>query len=142
MLHVLEKSLKVIGIDVVPEGFLPGLELTVNDGDKIPHLLQLNELVLAINEFLLLGPLQLEELLEGLELFRLFFHLAGLVKVLTNHLVRIVDILSSSLLFTVWELRLELLSVVENLDLELTHSLLDVVGLLRLQGQDSLLDRA
>ena len=41
-LHVFEESLKVIGIDIVPKGFLPGLELAVNDGDEIPHLLKLN----------------------------------------------------------------------------------------------------
>ena len=60
LLHVLEKALEVVGVDVVPESLFPGLELAVDDGDKIPKLLELDELVLAVIKFLLLGSLELE----------------------------------------------------------------------------------
>jgi hypothetical protein len=61
LLHVLEEKLKVIGVDIVPKGLLPGLELAIDNGDEIPHLLELDKLILAVVELLLLCPLKLEE---------------------------------------------------------------------------------
>lgn len=139
LLHILEQDFEVVCINIVPKGLLPGLELAVNDGDKIPHLLELHELVLAVSKLLLLGPLQFEKLLEHLQILCFAFHGARLLVVLTNLQVGIVDDLRISVLDIVGKSSLELLSKLENLDLEVTNSLLDVVGLLGLERQDSFL---
>ena len=76
--HIFEEHLQVVGVDVVPESFLPSFELAVDDGDEIPHLLQLNQLIFAVNKLFLLGSLELEKLLKHLKLFGFFFHLTGL----------------------------------------------------------------
>ena len=60
LFHVLKEHLKVISIDGIPESLFPRLELSIDDGDKIPKLLELDELVLAVIKFLLLGSLELE----------------------------------------------------------------------------------
>jgi hypothetical protein len=39
-LHFLDQRHQVFSINLVPKSGLPGLELVVNEGDKIPHLLE------------------------------------------------------------------------------------------------------
>lgn len=141
-LDVLEEQLEVISIDVVPKSFLPRFELTINDRDEIPHLLELNKLVLAVGELLLLCSLELEKLLQDLELLGFFLHSLGLFIVLTNLFVGAADNLRVSLSVTEWQLRLEFLSVVQYLDLELTNTEFNVVRLLGLKWKDSFLDRS
>jgi hypothetical protein len=140
--HGFEEHLKVVGVDDVPESFLPGFELAVNDGDKIPHLLELDQLVFAVIELLLLGPLELEKLLEHLKLFGIFFHGTGLFVVLANLFVSGIDDRRASIQDSVGKCGLEFHSVAEYFDLELTDANLHIVGLLRLQGQDGFLDGA
>lgn len=134
LLHVLKKLFEVISNNVLPKSLLPGLELTINDGYKIPQLFELNELVLAINEFLLLGPLQFEELLKSLKLLGLFLHHAGLFVVLANLSVGLVNSLRRGHSLARGHIRLELHSVLENFDLELTDASLDIVRFLGLKG--------
>ncbi len=61
--HIFEEHLQIVGVDVVPKSFLPSFELAVDDGDEIPHLLQLNQLIFAVNKLFLLSSLELEKLL-------------------------------------------------------------------------------
>ena len=93
LLHVLKKLFEIISNNLLPKSLLPGLELTIDDGDEIPQLFELDELVLAINEFLLFGPLQFEELLKSLKILGLFLHFAGLFVILANLIVRLVNFL-------------------------------------------------
>jgi hypothetical protein len=43
-LHVFDLCHQVIGINLVPEGRFPSLKLEVNQGDEIPHLLEVLEI--------------------------------------------------------------------------------------------------
>ena len=52
-LHFLDKRHEVLGINFVPKSGLPSLELVVNEGNKIPHLLQKAKLVRAIGQLLI-----------------------------------------------------------------------------------------
>lgn len=130
VLHGLQSHLKIISINIVPKGLLQRVELAVNDGDQIPHLLQLYELILAFLEFLLLGPLEFEELLKNLELFGFFLHLSGLVVIFTNLFICSSDYFIISILDFMRHCRLELKTIVEDLDLELADTDLDIVRLL------------
>lgn len=47
-LHILNELHKVFSINLVPKGGLPGLELEINEGNKIPHILELLELSFAV----------------------------------------------------------------------------------------------
>ena len=139
-LHALQQHLKVVCVNVVPESLLPGFELAVDNGDQIPHLLELNELVLAVIELLLLGSLEFEEGLQNVQFFSCSLLLASLFIVFHDLLVGVADNLRGSLLDVVRQVRLEFLSVLKNLDLEFTDSGLDVVRLLGLEGKNSFLD--
>jgi len=139
-LHVLEKLLKIVSINVVPKGCFPGLKLTINDRDQIPHLLKLTQLILTVNKLLLLCSLQFKELFKDLKLLGFILHGAGLVIVLRNLIIGFINYFLSHLSLTVGQCAQELLSKVEHLDLELSNALLHVVRLLRLKGQDCFFD--
>ena len=96
-LHALEEKLKVVGVDVVPKSLFPGLKLTIFDRDEIPHLLELDKLVLAVVKLLLLCPLKFEELFEGLQFFSLLLHLAILDVVLANLFIGCINHLGARL---------------------------------------------
>ena len=97
LLHVLEEKLKVISVNLVPKGLFPGLKLAINDGDEIPHLLELDELILAVVELLLLCPLKFEELFESLQFFSLLLHFAILDVVLANLFIGAINHLGARL---------------------------------------------
>ena len=97
LLHVLQEKLKVIGVNLVPKGLFPGLELTIDDGDEIPHLLELDKLILTVVKLLLLGPLKFEELFESLQFFSLLLHFAILNVVLANLFIGCINHLRASL---------------------------------------------
>jgi len=125
--HVLEEQLKIICINVVPKRLLPCLELAIDDGNEIPHLLELSKLILAVVELLLLCSLKFEQLFKSLKFLGLLLHIASLVIVLSNLIISIADYLRVGLVLFERKVLAEFLSVIEDFDLELANSLLDVV---------------
>jgi hypothetical protein len=83
-LHVLDLCHEVVCVDLVPEGGFPGLELIVNQGNEIPHLLEVLKIVSAVLQGLVRGLLHVEEGLEVVECPCLTLQGHGPVIVLTN----------------------------------------------------------
>lgn len=51
-LNVLDELHEILGVDLVPKSRFPRVELQINKGNQIPHVLELLELVLAVLELL------------------------------------------------------------------------------------------
>ena len=131
LLYDLDEMLELISVNLVPKHIFPGLKLTINDRNEIPHLLQLDKLILAIVKLLLIKDLQL---------FSLLLHLAILDIILINLCIGCINHLGARLRCSRGHVCQELLSVVEDLDLELSHSDLHVIRFFGLQWQNGFFD--
>jgi hypothetical protein len=78
-LHVLDQVGQVVSVDLFPAGSLPGVELHVDEGDEIPHLLQGDELVAAHLQLLVGSASQIEETLQVVEVLSSLLKLASLI---------------------------------------------------------------
>lgn len=129
-LHVLDEGHELSDIDLVPECGLPGLELEINEGDEIPQLLEVAEVVSAVLQELVRGFLHIEKSLEVVELGGAALEGSSLRVVITDLGIGLLNGLWGGFLDVIWHGSLESLSVLSDGDLELSKSVLDVTGLL------------
>ena len=73
--HVLNEGFEIVGVNRVPKLFLPGVKLSIDQGNKIPHLFKGLELILAVFKLLIISSLKIEERLKDLEFLGLVLHL-------------------------------------------------------------------
>ena len=90
-LHVSDKSFEIRCIDLVPQRFLPGLELAINQSNQVPHLFELDQFTLAVFDLLVVGSLQIEQSFQVLQLFGLVLDVHRLAVVLRYGVVRLLD---------------------------------------------------
>lgn len=90
-LHVLDQGRQLLGINLIPQSRGPCSKLVVNEGNQIPHLLEVEKLVSAILELLVGGLLHIEERLQVVELTGFLLELTSPGIVLANCLVSVAD---------------------------------------------------
>lgn len=139
-LHFLDKRHEVLGINLVPKSGLPGLELVVNEGNEIPHLLEEAKFLRAVVQLLVGRLLDIEKGLKIVEITGLFLELTSFDVVLADRVIRLVDDFWGRVHDVVWASIAELHSVFLNLNLELSESILNVGCLLSLEWENSFLD--
>jgi len=135
-LHVLDQLHEVLSINLVPESFLPGIKLVLNEGDHIPHVLEEDQFGSAIFELLVGRLLDIEKDFEIIELRSLFFKDLSLLIVQFNLSVRGCYCCLIRLLNIVWAFILEVQSEFSDLDLELPKSVLNVGCLFGLEWEN------
>jgi hypothetical protein len=138
--HVTGLLDEAVGVDLVPEGLLPGVELGIDAGDEIPVLFEVEEVDAAVIELLELGLSQIEKSLQVAETLGLLLHDGGLIVVVVNLGVRFVDDFDGRAGNVVGAVLAELLSEVIDTETEITHGGFDVLSLLLLDGEDASLD--
>jgi hypothetical protein len=90
-LHVFDQGHQLVGVDLVPSGGLPRLELVVYQGNQIPQLLQVVELVLAVLQLLVVGLLQVEQGFQVVQLLGLGLQGASLFVVVFDGNVCVIN---------------------------------------------------
>ena len=131
---------ETVGIDLVPKSFLPCIELGVDQSDKIPIFLQVEEVHAAVIELLELRFGQIEESLQVTEFFALGLHDLGLLIVLVDLGVRRVNGVLVGTNGVVGAVSAEFLTEIVDAETEVTHGGFDVLSLLLLDRQDASLD--
>ena len=93
LLKKFEVYFKVINVNLVPKVVFPGLNPTINARDEIPHILELDKLILAVYKL---------RLFKNLQFFSLLLHFAILDMVLVNLFIGCINHLRACLCLSCW----------------------------------------
>jgi hypothetical protein len=138
--HVTGLLDKAISVDLVPEGLLPRVELGIDHSDKIPVLLEVEEVDTAVIKLLEFRLGEIEKSLQVAESVRFLDHGGGLLVVLVNLFISTGDVFGGGTSDVVGAVGAELLAEVIDLKTEHANVGFDVLSFLLLDGEDASLD--